>query len=139
MKDNGYDIRWLAYTCVSSRFDRPPVYFFFLMLLRGVLAWDVTFPVPLALVSPTDASPCNSLLWGLAVLGMGFVVEGGEDGGGDDGGEALELPSADPGLGVWFLGLDEVGEEAWGETSSEGKTGGRGGGGRRLRASSGSS
>lgn len=121
---------------IRSKF---PVYFFFFVVLDGVLV-DIVFAAPLALVSPIEVSFCVSLPGEVAAVEvMGFMVEAGADDGDDDGGVALELLIVESGRGVSFLGDLEEEEEDDGGVSSEAKTEGGGGGGRRLRASSGSS
>lgn len=116
-------------------------YFFFLDVLKGTLVGDEVFAAPLALVSPTEVSFCNSSLpgevaaaWVVGGAG-GLVADAGGDDGGDEGGEVLEVLLLEAGRAGCFLGDLEEEEE----TSSEGRIGGGGGGGRRLRASSGSS
>ena len=103
----------------------------------------MVFAAPLAFVSPTETSFCDSSLVGeVTAVGLvgeveGLVAVAGGDDGGDEGGEALELLLVEDGRVGCFLG--DLEEEEGGETSSEGKRGGGGGGGRRPRASSGSS
>lgn len=99
------------------------------MILDGALVGDMVFAASIALVSPIEASFCDSLPGEVGTVEtVGFMAEAGGDDDDDDG-VALEL---------LILGDLDGEEKDDGGESSEAKTGG-GSGGRRLRASSGSS